>query len=114
MKVAILSPIAWRTPPRHYGPWENVVSLLTEGLVERNIDITQFTFRNKIGDYLLYFGRIHHDKGTREAIEISKRAGMKLIIAGLIQDRYYYEKWIKSHIEVYNKICKDNSLLNKL
>ena len=35
MKIALLSPIAWRTPPRHYGPWERVVSLLCEGLVER-------------------------------------------------------------------------------
>jgi hypothetical protein len=33
MHIAMLSPIAWRTPPRHYGPWENVASLLTEGLV---------------------------------------------------------------------------------
>ena len=27
MRIAMLSPIAWRTPPEHYGPWENVVSL---------------------------------------------------------------------------------------
>ena len=31
MRIAMLAPIAWRTPPRHYGPWESVVSLLTEG-----------------------------------------------------------------------------------
>ena len=36
------SPIAWRTPPRHYGPWEQVVSLLTEGLVRRGVDVTLF------------------------------------------------------------------------
>ena len=42
MKIAMLSPIAWRTPPRHYGPWENVVSLLTEGLVARGVDVTLF------------------------------------------------------------------------
>ena len=33
VKVAILAPISWRVPPRHYGPWEQFVSLLTEGLV---------------------------------------------------------------------------------
>ena len=38
----MLSPIAWRTPPRHYGPWEQVVSLLTEGLVRRGEDVTLF------------------------------------------------------------------------
>ena len=42
MRVAMLSPIAWRTPPRHYGPWEMVVSLLTEGLVDRGVDVTLF------------------------------------------------------------------------
>lgn len=38
----MLAPIAWRTPPRHYGPWELVSSLLTEGLVARGVDVTLF------------------------------------------------------------------------
>lgn len=42
VKVAMLGPIAWRTPPRHYGPWELVTSLLTEGLVARGVDVTLF------------------------------------------------------------------------
>jgi glycosyltransferase involved in cell wall biosynthesis len=42
MKIALLGPIAWRTPPRAYGPWEQVVSLLAEGLVERGVDVTLF------------------------------------------------------------------------
>ncbi len=42
MKIAMLAPIAWRTPPRHYGPWELVTSLLTEALVSRGIDVTLF------------------------------------------------------------------------
>jgi glycosyltransferase involved in cell wall biosynthesis len=42
MKIAMLAPIAWRTPPRHYGPWELVTSMLTEALVERGIDVTLF------------------------------------------------------------------------
>jgi glycosyltransferase involved in cell wall biosynthesis len=40
--VALLGPIAWRTPPRHYGPWEQVTSLLAEGLVSRGVDVTLF------------------------------------------------------------------------
>jgi glycosyltransferase involved in cell wall biosynthesis len=211
MKVAVLSSVAWRTPPRHYGPWEQVASNITEGLVERGIDVTLFatkdsltkgkldgiiergyeedkeidpkvaeclhigylmekaaefdlihnhfdflpltysrliktpmvttihgfsspkiipvykrynrwnyyvsishadrspeldyiatvyngidkslfTLREKPGDYLLYFGRIHHDKGTWEAIQIAKKAGMKLILAGIIQDKDYFEE----------------------
>lgn len=218
MKIAMLSPIAWRTPPRQYGPWENVVSLLTEGLVDRGIDVTlfatadsktrgrlvsvcpkgyaedpeilpkvweclhisevfergeqfdlihnhfdylpltytgmtttpivttihgfsspkilpvykkynkktfyvaiskadkcpeleyiatihhgidlhQFTFRPDHGKYLLFFGRIHPDKGTRECIEVARQTGMKLIIAGIIQDQGYYDLQVKPHLD---------------
>lgn len=42
MKVALLGPIAWRTPPRAYGPWEQIVSLLAEGLVARGVEVTLF------------------------------------------------------------------------
>jgi glycosyltransferase involved in cell wall biosynthesis len=42
MKVALLGPIAWRTPPRAYGPWEQVVALLADGLTARGIDVTLF------------------------------------------------------------------------
>ncbi|RJP86750.1 MAG: glycosyltransferase family 4 protein [Desulfobacteraceae bacterium] len=213
MHIAMLSPIAWRTPPRHYGPWENVASLLTEGLVSRGhdvtlfatadsqtsgtlhavcprgyeedrslipkvweclhiselfenadafdiihnnfdylpltytgltttpvvttihgfsspgilpvfkkyngkvsyvsisdadraptldyiktihhgIDIRQFDFQPAPDDYLLFFGRIHHDKGARQAIEIARACNKKLILAGIIQDQAYYDQYI--------------------
>ena len=42
MRLAILGPISWRTPPRQYGAWETVVSNLTEGLVARGYDVTLF------------------------------------------------------------------------
>src|SRR5213076_738228 len=42
LRVAILAPISWRVPPRQYGPWEQFASLLTEGLVERGVDVTLF------------------------------------------------------------------------
>lgn len=38
----MLAPIAWRTPPLHYGPWEQVTSLITEGLVAKGFDVTLF------------------------------------------------------------------------
>jgi len=217
MKVAILAPICWRTPPRHYGPWEQVASNIAEGLVERGLDVTlfatgdsltrghleyicehpyeedktldpkaweclhiahvmeraegydiihnnydffpltysrlirtpmvttihgfsspkiipvykeyndtnyyvsisnadrspelhyvatvyngvkveEFTYHEAIGDFLLYFGRIHHDKGTFEAIQIAKKFGMKLIISGIIQDQKYYEEKVKPYL----------------
>jgi glycosyltransferase involved in cell wall biosynthesis len=42
MRVALLGPVAWRTPPHAYGPWELVVSLLAEGLVARGVQVTLF------------------------------------------------------------------------
>ncbi|HEX8057583.1 MAG TPA: glycosyltransferase family 4 protein [Novosphingobium sp.] len=218
MRIAMLAPIAWRTPPRHYGPWELVTSLLTEALVARGVDVTLFAtldsqtagklagvvpapycedpaidakvwehrhlahlfeqagrfdlihnqadfpahafsrlvstpmvttihgfsperilpmykpFEDRIhyvaiseadrhpdlryaatihhgiplGDFpldpvgsedLLYFGRIHHDKGTREAIETARAVGRRLHIYGVIQDQGYYEREVLPHID---------------
>ncbi len=218
MKIALLSPIAWRTPPRHYGPWERVVSLLCEGLVDQGIDVTLFATGDSVtrakldfvcprpyeedpeidpkvweclhiahlferaaefdlihnhydflpltysrlvhtpvvttihgfsspkilpvyqryagtnhyvsisnadrhpsldyiatvyhgidlesfpfvgapGSYLLYFGRIHPDKGTAEAIEIARIFGMPLVIAGIVQDRRYFEEEVAPQLE---------------
>jgi len=223
MRIAMLSPIAWRTPPRHYGPWESVVSLLTEGLVSRGhnvtlfatgdsetegklhavcargyeedpsivpkvweclhiselfehaeefdiihnnfdflpltytgfittpvvttihgfsspgilpvyrkynrkvfyvsisdadrspdldyiktihhgIDINQFDFRAEPDNYLLFFGRIHHDKGAREAVEIARACNRELILAGIIQDNTYYHQYIEPYLDKNNVV----------
>lgn len=44
----MLAPIAWRTPPKHYGPWERVASLLTEALVKKGVDVTLFATSDSI------------------------------------------------------------------
>ncbi len=218
MRVAILSPIAWRTPPRQYGPWELVASTIAEGLVAKGLDVSlfatgdsltsgklesicpkpyeedknidpkvweslhignlmekagsfdiihnhydflpltysrlidtpmittihgfsseqiipvykkynptstyisisdadrhpelnyyrtiyhgidsnKFEFNSEKEEYLLFFGRIHPHKGTREAIDIAKRSGYPLKIAGLIQDQGYYEREVAPLID---------------
>jgi glycosyltransferase involved in cell wall biosynthesis len=217
MKIAILSPISWRTPPRKYGPWEQVASSIAEGLVEKGMDVTlfatgdsitkgklesvcersysedpemdpkvweclhishlmeqadkfdlihnnfdflpltysgliktpmlttihgfssqkilavykkynttntyvsisnsdrspeidyaatvyngintnEFTFCPEVKDYLLFFGRIHPEKGTAESIQIATKSGRKLIISGLIQHQEYFDNKIKPFI----------------
>lgn len=47
-KIAVLSPVAWRTPPRQYGAWETVASNITEGLVDRGWDVTLFATADSI------------------------------------------------------------------
>src|ERR1700738_166129 len=205
IRAAVLAPIAWRTPPRAYGPWEQFASLLTEGLVvaghhvtlfatadsittaslhatapfgwsedatidpkvaeclhiasvferagefdiihngfdflpltysdlvatpvvttihgfssdriipvyerydsagaylsisdadrhpnlhyaatiHHGIDIDDFAVHPNPGEHLLFFGRIHPDKGTAHAIEVARRCGRRLDIAGIIPD----------------------------
>ena len=214
MKVAILAPVAWRTPPRHYGPWEQMASNVAEGLLTLGVDVTlfatadsatagtlaavvphgyeqdrtqdakvveclhishlmerarefdlihnhfdflpltysrlistpmvttihgfssakilavyekyaatsayvsishadrsprlpyaatvynglrvsDFDFTEKPDDYLLFFGRIHPDKGPAEAIEIARRSGKRLFLAGLVQDEAYFHERIE-------------------
>jgi glycosyltransferase involved in cell wall biosynthesis len=48
MKAAILAPVAWRTPPRHYGPWEQVASNIAEGLIRLGVDVTLFATGDSI------------------------------------------------------------------
>ena len=214
----MLSPIAWRTPPRHYGPWELFASLLTEGLVALGHDVTLFATADSLttaklqatvstgwsedygidpkvaecthiaeaferaddfdnihtgfdclpltysrlvrtpvvttihgfssprivpvyerydststyvaisdadrhprlhyaatihhgidvdafavhpdpDDHLLFFGRIHPDKGTADAIAVAREAGRHLVIAGIIQDEGYFNEEIEPHID---------------
>jgi glycosyltransferase involved in cell wall biosynthesis len=228
MKIAILSPIAWRTPPRKYGPWEQVASNIAEGMVEKGIDVTlfasgdsitkgklvsvcdypyaedteadpkiaeclhvsylmeqadkfdlihnnydflplsysrlirtpmvttihgfsspkilpvykkynnttyyvsishsdrsaeldyvatvyngininEFKFRADSEDYLLFFGRIHPEKGVYESIQISIKSKKKLIISGLIQDKKYFEQKIKPYINDNDIVYVGNS-----
>ena len=47
-RVAVLSPVAWRTPPRQYGAWETVASNITEGLVARGWDVTLFASMDSV------------------------------------------------------------------
>ncbi len=228
MKIAILSSIAWRTPPRKYGPWEQVASNIAEGLVEEGIDVTlfatgdsitrgklvsvcerpyaedsdvdpkvaeclhisclmeqadrfdlihnnydflplsysrltktpmvttihgfssskilpvykkynstsyyvsisnsdrspeldyiatvynginknEFIFRSISEDYLLFFGRIHPEKGVYESIQIAKKSKKKLIISGLIQDHQYFHDKVKPYINIDDIIYVGNS-----
>jgi glycosyltransferase involved in cell wall biosynthesis len=42
IKIGIISPISWRTPPRKYGPWEQVASNIAEGMIRYGHDVTLF------------------------------------------------------------------------
>jgi len=66
--------------------------------VYNGIDLSNLTFRETPGDKLVHYGRIHNDKGTHLAIEVAKRCGMDLIIAGIIQDQNYFDSLVRPHL----------------
>jgi glycosyltransferase involved in cell wall biosynthesis len=80
-----------------------------EATVYNGIDKKHFTFNKTPKDYLLFFGRIHPEKGTYESIQIAKRCGRKLIISGLIQDERYFNEKVKPYIDDKTVIYVGNS-----
>ena len=67
--------------------------------VYNGIDTSQFTVNLQPKDYLLYFGRIHPEKGAAEAVQIALKTQKPLIMAGLIQDNNYFEREVLPHID---------------
>lgn len=71
-----------------------------EWLVYNGIDISQFKFNEKPENYFIWIGRICEDKGTRTAVEVAKKIGIRLLLAGQLQPEYkdYFEKEIKPYL----------------
>jgi len=67
--------------------------------IHHGIDMHEFELGAGDGGYLLFFGRIHPDKGTAEAIDVAQRVGMPLVIAGIIQDRAYFERLVEPRVD---------------
>ncbi|MGH9765236.1 MAG: glycosyltransferase family 4 protein, partial [Blastocatellia bacterium] len=67
--------------------------------IHHGIALDEFTLRREPGDYLLFFGRIHPHKGVAEAIELARRSGRRLVIAGIVQDQAYFDTQIAPKID---------------
>ncbi|HTJ28539.1 MAG TPA: glycosyltransferase family 4 protein [Candidatus Limnocylindria bacterium] len=63
------------------------------------IDPNRWTYREKPGDYLVYFARFHPEKGAHLAIEIARRAGVRLKFAGIPHDEAYFDELVAPHID---------------
>ena len=72
--------------------------------VYNGIDLTLYPLQQAGGDDLIFLGRIHPDKGVHLAIEVARLSGMRLIIAGIIQDEAYFRERIKPHLDDQNII----------
>ena len=63
------------------------------------VDPAEFPFRSEPGDYLVFLGRFHPEKGTHLAIDIARRAGVRLKIAAIAQDDAYFREQVLPHID---------------
>ena len=84
---------------RNFNPKLNYVATVYNG-----INLETFPFCEQKEDFLLFSGRIAPEKGTAEAVQIAKKAGIPLRIAGMIEPQYqdYFDQHIKPHLDDRN------------
>jgi glycosyltransferase involved in cell wall biosynthesis len=84
---------------RQLKPDLNYVATIYNG-----IRMEEFPLRVEKDDYLLFAGRLAPEKGPAEAIEIARRAGRPLKLAGMIESQYqrYFDERIKPHLDGNN------------
>jgi glycosyltransferase involved in cell wall biosynthesis len=74
------------------------------GTVHNGLNFSKTKWSDKPGEYLLWIGRICKDKGTKEAVQVALKSGMKLILAGKLDPFHpdympYFEKEVKPYID---------------
>src|SRR5213078_652912 len=69
--------------------------LTWHGTVYNAVDVDTFTFREDKDDFVLCIGRICERKGQDLAIEVARRAGLPIVLAGRVHPkevRFFEEK----------------------
>jgi glycosyltransferase involved in cell wall biosynthesis len=67
--------------------------------IHHGIPIEDFPFDADGSDDLLFFGRMHPDKGAGEAIRAAKAADRRLVMAGIVQDSGYFDREVAPSID---------------
>jgi glycosyltransferase involved in cell wall biosynthesis len=72
-----------------------------QGVIHNSIDVGSFQFSYRKDDYLLHLSRISEEKGTHLAIQVAKRLGVRLIVAGKVDavDRDYFHAAVEPEID---------------
>lgn len=71
-----------------------------EATVHHGINLAQFPFRDHADPdgHVVFFGRIHPDKGVHDAIDIARRAGRPITLAGIVQDAAYFDQEVRPRL----------------
>ena len=69
--------------------------------VPNGIRLDAFPIRTAKEDFLLFAGRLAPEKGPDTAIEVARRAGRRLVIAGMVEPQHegFFEAHIKPHLD---------------
>ncbi len=67
--------------------------------IHHGIDTDAFSLHPDPGGYLLFYGRIHPDKGAAQAIALARRVGLPLLLAGIVQDQAYFDREVAPHLD---------------
>jgi glycosyltransferase involved in cell wall biosynthesis len=67
--------------------------------IHHGIDTDEFPLGSGADGYLLFFGRIHPHKGAAEAIDVARRVGRPLVMAGIVQDQDYFDRCVAPHVD---------------
>jgi glycosyltransferase involved in cell wall biosynthesis len=96
------SSAAYFVPISEYQSTQHHGLVNSQKVIHHGIDVEDNPFGNKSGkqDYLFSIGRITRDKGQDKAVEIAKKTGSRLILAGNVQnkdkDRIFFKNLEKS------------------
>jgi glycosyltransferase involved in cell wall biosynthesis len=71
--------------------WSAFPNLKPTAVIPHGVDVSQFSFQQKPGDYICYFGRFTAGKGPKRAIEAARALGLRLLLAGP-SDPYFREQ----------------------
>jgi glycosyltransferase involved in cell wall biosynthesis len=69
------------------------------GVIENGIALERFPFRTDKQPYLLWLGRVCHEKGTHVAIDVAKQAKVQLVVAGQVYPFSYHEQYFAREVQ---------------
>jgi glycosyltransferase involved in cell wall biosynthesis len=78
---------------------DRAASLTYAATIHHGIEVDKFPFDPVGSDDLLFFGRIHPDKGAGEAIRAARAAGRRLVMCGLVQDEGYHQREVAPFVD---------------
>jgi glycosyltransferase involved in cell wall biosynthesis len=68
------------------------------GVVRNGVPVKRFPFRTRKQDYLLWMGRICEEKAPHLAIEVARRTGLPLVLAGQVYPFTYHQRYYNDYV----------------